>query len=71
MIDPPAENRAGECPVCLRKSALVVDHDHSTGQIRGWLCRPCNSGLGLLGDTADGLRRALTYLEVSKCMLVA
>ena len=40
-----------------------VDHCHVTGVIRGILCNSCNAGLGLLGDTAEDLRRALTYLE--------
>lgn len=40
-----------------------VDHDHSTGAIRGLLCTRCNVGIGALGDTAEGVRRALDYLE--------
>lgn len=42
---------------------LVVDHNHETGEIRGLLCAPCNRGIGFLGDTGDGVRRALAYLE--------
>lgn len=42
---------------------LVVDHNHETGEIRGLLCTPCNRGIGFLGDTIDGVRRALAYLE--------
>jgi hypothetical protein len=40
-----------------------VDHCHSTGQIRGVLCCECNTGIGKLGDNAEGVRRALAYLE--------
>lgn len=42
---------------------LSVDHDHETGAIRGIICHSCNVGIGHLGDNADGVRRALRYLE--------
>ncbi len=37
------------CPVCLTALSLKaahVDHDHSTGAVRGVLCFNCNGGLG-------------------------
>lgn len=40
-----------------------VDHCHDTGAIRGILCFSCNKGLGLLGDDAAGLLRALAYVS--------
>jgi hypothetical protein len=52
--------------------ALAVDHDHSCcpadskscGKcIRGFLCKTCNSGIGLLGDSAEILARAAGYLS--------
>jgi len=55
------------CGICRKPKPMRIDHDHKTKQIRGLLCGPCNAGLGALGDTIDGLRRALSYLEnVSK-----
>lgn len=45
---------------------LYVDHDHGTRHVRGLLCFSCNSGIGALGDTIEGLRRALDYLERSQ-----
>jgi hypothetical protein len=43
--------------------ALACDHDHSTGRFRGWLCYKCNTGIGKLGDTVEGLQKALDYLR--------
>jgi hypothetical protein len=58
----------GLCACCGRPGEggalrLLVDHDHDTGEIRGLICRRCNTGIGMLGDDADGVRRALDYLE--------
>ena len=40
-----------------------VDHDHSTGAVRGILCVNCNTGMGKLGDRADRIAMALNYLQ--------
>jgi hypothetical protein len=32
----------GHCAMCWRTHALVLDHDHRTGLVRGLLCRRCN-----------------------------
>ncbi|MFJ9420663.1 endonuclease domain-containing protein [Streptomyces sp. NPDC101249] len=35
---------SGRCAACgYRDARLVMDHDHDTGQVRGLLCRSCNS----------------------------
>ena len=54
------------CELCERDTTDVqmhLDHDHTTGAFRGWLCNRCNLGLGNLGDTVAGLERALAYLR--------
>ena len=56
-------NPPKHCEICSRAGAMHCDHDHTTGEFRGWLCSSCNKGLGFLGDDAEGLRRALAYLE--------
>jgi hypothetical protein len=40
-----------------------LDHCHNTKKFRGWLCNTCNLGIGALGDTIEGLERALAYLK--------
>ena len=58
----------GRCAICstpapARLASMHLDHDHATGQIRGFLCIDCNHGLGKLRDSADLLLRALVYLR--------
>jgi hypothetical protein len=35
----------------------------STEKVRGLLCSECNAGLGLLGDSIEGVQKALEYLR--------
>jgi hypothetical protein len=61
--------RPATCECCSkppRKNGMHYDHDHTTGKFRGWLCGPCNQGIGLLGDTEAGLSLALKYLKRSR-----
>lgn len=55
------------CAICEKPESeigtLCLDHCHETGQIRGLLCRKCNSGIGLLGDDIDLVRSAVLYLS--------
>ncbi|MCP3471434.1 endonuclease VII domain-containing protein [Bradyrhizobium sp. CCGUVB1N3] len=60
---PPTDSK---CAICHRESPLALDHDHETGQFRGYICRDCNLGLGKLGDSIESIRRVLQYLERSQ-----
>ena len=53
------------CPICAQPIGLrpVLDHCHKTGKIRGWVCHPCNIGMGWFKDSPDSLRAAALYLE--------
>ena len=42
---------------------LAVDHDHSSGKIRGLLCVKCNTALGLLKDSKERIKTLLEYIE--------
>lgn len=55
--------QGGACAICRRQRRLVVDHDHATGDVRGLLCKPCNSALGFLEDSPSSLMAAITYLS--------
>lgn len=61
------EKQGGVCAVCRKPPEegvnLVVDHCHETGLVRGLLCDGCNFALGRLGDSAEGVSRALAYLS--------
>ena len=59
----PAPPAGSPCACCGRIDKLFLDHDHSTKEYRSYICRSCNSGIGLLGDSEQGLRQALAYLE--------
>lgn len=47
---------------CSAGLPFCVDHDHNTGEVRGLLCQACNTSIGKLGDTIEGVRKALDYL---------
>jgi hypothetical protein len=51
------------CGTPLVKGKVHLDHDHVTGKFRGWLCNSCNLGIGALGDSIDGVKKALAYLR--------
>lgn len=40
-----------------------LDHDHSTGKLRAFLCGNCNRGLGSFKDNKEFLMEAIHYLE--------
>ncbi len=64
------DKHGGRCAICGtdkptrggKQQRWAIDHCHVSGRIRGILCKTCNTGIGMLGDNADGLRRALAYL---------
>lgn len=62
------EDQNGCCLICeeFYGFKLAVDHDHDTGNVRGLLCRKCNSGIGLLGDSIENLLSAAAYLRETK-----
>ena len=58
-----------KCPICQKTtipsltSKVVLDHDHTNGRVRGWICDSCNTGIGRFKDDVSLLKRAIIFLE--------
>jgi hypothetical protein len=55
--NPERETRNGKI------KALSVDHNHTTGQVRGLLCGSCNKAIGFLNEDPDLFAKAVSYLR--------
>jgi hypothetical protein len=53
-----------KCAICNEQlgEKLFVDHNHSTGQVRGLLCSECNSALGYIKESRQILENMIDYL---------
>ena len=62
------DDQDGRCKLCgkspegSRYKKLYVDHNHTTGKVRGLLCMECNFGLGKFKDDAELLLKARAYV---------
>lgn len=68
------KKQAGVCAICKtsikvngehvhRDESGFVDHNHTTGKVRGLLCNKCNRALGLFRDSKEVLEAATKYLN--------
>lgn len=72
------QDQEGHCALCpstpdsQKNGTLVVDHCHKTGAVRGLLCNPCNTAIGLLREDRSILEKAIGYLtEAEACSTYA
>lgn len=67
------KKQRGKCAICKRPPSeentrpgarpyLCIDHDHSTGEVRGLLCNDCNIAIGRI-RTSKHLDAAAAYLR--------
>jgi|SRR5690348_1346371 len=59
------EAQKGKCAICKQApkvGGLHIDHDHTTGAIRGLLCSGCNKALGYFRDDPAIIENAARYL---------
>jgi len=54
--------QGGACAICGADELLHVDHNHTSKDVRGLLCRSCNLGLGNFRDNPAFLSAAIHYL---------
>lgn len=64
------EQQNGCCKICGTnvpgpKGRFVVDHNHSTQEVRGLLCWSCNVGIGHLQDNPLIILSAFNYLSAN------
>lgn len=74
MID----DQGGRCAACREESVALamcsvgkgvgssntaIDHDHATNQVRGLLCKRCNTAIGFLKDSPLRAERVAVYLR--------
>jgi hypothetical protein len=66
------EAQGGVCAICKQPETssrggkvyrLAVDHDHTTGQVRGLLCFKCNSSMGSFEKRNVPLENVIKFLE--------
>jgi hypothetical protein len=58
--------QAGSCAICYKsyidnKRGLEIDHNHTTKEVRGFLCRNCNVAYGLLKEDISIMKNLLKY----------
>lgn len=61
-------SQGGVCAICKGPPDTTnfhVDHNHTTGTIRGLLCSACNTAIGLLKEDAEIFQSAVSYLNDS------
>ncbi len=56
------------CPICTKTtisgiSKIVLDHNHQTGEVRGYLCESCNTGIGRFDDDPELIKKAIKWLK--------
>lgn len=57
-----------KCAICQVRQAnegrkFALDHCHKTNKVRGILCQPCNTAIGLLKENEDAISKIIPYLK--------
>jgi hypothetical protein len=63
------EEQHGACLICEQPISLAelrIDHNHTSGIVRGLLCHHCNVLIGHAKEDVEILTRTIEYLEYRK-----
>ncbi|HDY68419.1 MAG TPA: hypothetical protein ENH85_11585 [Candidatus Scalindua sp.] len=52
-----------QCEICGAIGRICFDHDHKTGEFRGWICNRCNVALAMVNDNVETLKLLIKYLK--------
>jgi hypothetical protein len=61
-----------KCAICskplyfkggIQEDVTRLDHCHTSGEFRGFLCNQCNSGLGQFKDNTELMSKAIDYIK--------
>jgi len=55
-----------QCEVCGGIGTICFDHNHETGEFRGWICTRCNVALGMVSNKTEILELLIKYLNKNK-----
>ena len=62
-------NQNGQCALCSyrfnKRKDIHVDHNHTTGKVRGLLCMKCNIQIGYIEKAEPVLGKITEYLQAS------
>ena len=64
----PIHNSLFQCQICKKNlivgvSKIVLDHNHKTGKVRGYICESCNTGIGRFDDDPNIVKNAIDWLS--------
>jgi len=67
-IKKPKEYDLFSCPICKKVTIygitkVVLDHNHYNGNVRGYLCESCNTGIGRFDDNPKIILNAIKWLR--------
>lgn len=59
------DSQNGTCAICKEIPVrFVIDHDHSSGKVRGLLCDNCNLSVGWYENNSNRISQIIEYLNM-------
>lgn len=55
----------GECVICKSTYRLQLDHCHTSGKFRGWICRDCNAKVGAAEAGYISIQSVVDYIRAA------
>lgn len=64
----PVDGSLFQCPICRKTTIvgvtkIVLDHNHLTGDVRGWICESCNTGIGRFDDNINIIENGISWIK--------